>query len=112
MESTRVVRRRDQQEGNILLQRTTGKNVQPGKIKTVSGDVRFTRGRSEGRRVDRDFVAALSMPIRRNTKGGRPEGVILPDGSVPVVHELIAVVLESPAEIVQHRPGDVTGRAA
>jgi hypothetical protein len=33
---------------------------------------------------------------------------MLPDRSIAVVHELISVILESPAKVIQYRPSDMT----
>src|SRR5690348_7012421 len=51
------------------------------------------------------------MPVRRAAKRDRPIGGVLPDRSIAIIHELVAVVLEAPAEVVQHRPGNMTSRA-
>src|ERR1700676_2233091 len=52
------------------------------------------------------------MPDRNDAEGNRPVSWVLPDRGIPVVHELVAVVLELLAEIVEHRPRLMTRRAA
>src|SRR6202035_1077594 len=44
-------------------------------------------------------------------EGDRPIAWILPDRSIAVIHQLIAVVFEFLAEVVEHRPRFVAGRA-
>ena len=50
--------------------------------------------------------------MRNNAEGDRPVRRILPDRSIPIIHQLIAVVLELLAKVVEHRPGFVAGGAA
>ena len=54
------------------------------------------------------FPAARSEVMRRVIGQYR----ILPDRGVPVVHELVAVVFEFLAKVIQHGPGLMTGRTA
>jgi len=62
--------------------------------------------------VNLDLADAYAMPDRRDAEHHRPVPRILPDRGIAIVHELIAVVLELLAEVVQHRPRLVAGRAA
>src|SRR5580698_6231123 len=52
------------------------------------------------------------MPDWRYAEGYRPVPGVLPDGSIAVIHELVAVVFELLAEVIQHRPGLMAGRTA
>src|SRR5260370_37123496 len=81
--------------------------VQPAYVKT--------RGRDPGDSrplVDRNLAGAHPMPDRDDAERNRPIAGVLPDRSIPVVHELVAVVFEFLAKIIQHRPGLMTGGAA
>ena len=61
--------------------------------------------------VDPHFVGADAMPERNDAEGDRPVPGILPNGSIAVVHELVAVVLEFLAEEIEHGPTFMTGGA-
>ena len=60
--------------------------------------------------IDRDFIDALAAPERGNTQSDRPVRSVLPDRGIPIVHELVAIVFEVLAEVIQHGPGFMTGR--
>ena len=62
--------------------------------------------------IDKHFVAAIAVPLRNNAEGDRPVRRILPDRSIPIVHQLVAVVLKLLAKVVEHRPSFVAGGAA
>src|SRR5579864_2629409 len=81
--------------------------VQPAQVKTRGG-----HPSDPCPLVDRDLPCTYAVPDWRNTERYWPVPRILPDRGIPVVHELVAVVLELLAKIVQHRPGLMTGRAA
>ena len=51
------------------------------------------------------------MPIGRHPHCYRPVGGALPNGRVAIVHELVSVVAEDLAEVVQLGPCRVTSRA-
>ena len=57
------------------------------------------------------FVAAFAVPVGRNTKGDGPVGGVLPDWRIPIIHQLVAVVLELLPEVIEHRPSFMASRA-
>src|ERR1700704_490723 len=63
-----------------------------------------------GRVCNVGAVYALAMPVRSDTKGDWPVRRLLKNGSVAVVHHLVAVVLECLAKVIQFGPSLVTGR--
>src|SRR5580704_11639442 len=58
---------------------------------------------------NRDQVGADAMPDRSHTESDGPISRILPDWSITIVHELVAVVFKFLAEEIQHRPTFMTG---
>src|SRR5579862_9696287 len=52
------------------------------------------------------------MPVWSDAERDRPIGWVLPDRRVAIVHELIPVIFELLAEIIQHRPCFMAGGAA
>src|ERR1700686_1927175 len=103
--------RREDIEGNILFQRAAGVEVETAEIETRRGDplldlAAFSAG------VDGNFAGAYPMPDRQDTERYRPVSGILPDRSIALVHELVAVVFELLAEVIQHGPTFMTGRTA
>src|SRR5579872_3578642 len=63
-------------------------------------------------RIDRNFSGAHAVPDRNDTERDRPVSRILPDGGIAVIHQLVAVVFELLAKVIEHRPGFVTGGTA
>src|SRR6185437_8286609 len=102
-----LIRRKHEQEGKILVECAARKQIKAPNVKTVRGDPLLPAGL-----IDGYLVGALAVPARRNSYGHRPITVVLPDRSVPIIHQLVAVVLELLAEVVEHRPGFMTGRTA
>src|ERR1700676_2326613 len=102
---------REHIEGNILLQSAAGMEVETAEIETRRGDplldlAAFSAG------VDGNFAGADPMPDRKDTERYRPVSGILPDRSIALVHELVAVVFEFLAKVIQHGPTFMTGRTA
>ena len=85
-----------------------GKDIEAANVKTVGGDLLLS-GRGL---VDGHLVGAFAVPLGRDAHGDRPVAVVLPDRSIPIIHQLVAVVLELLAKVVEHRPGFVAGGAA
>ena len=104
VESSRLVRGRNQQERDVLLQRAASQNVQSAKIESCGRQAGLAAGGIGGY-----FVDALAAPERRHAQRDRPVPRVLPDGSVFVVHQLVAVVFEFLAEVIEHGPGFVAG---
>ena len=63
---------------------------------------------SATRFVNRDSVRTLTMPVRSDSQRDGPVGRILPYRRIAVVHQLVAVVLESLAKDIELRPRFVT----
>src|ERR1700680_2012327 len=74
----------------------------------MSREPNFARANS-GSGVNLHLVGAFSVPVRNDAKGNWPIGRVLPDRSVPVVHQLVAVVFELLSKVVQHRQSLVAG---
>src|ERR1700730_4981679 len=91
----------------ILLQRAARMEVQPADI-----EARGCNPGDSGALVNRHFTRAYPVPDRSNAERDRPIPGILPNRSVTVVHELVPVIFEFLAKIVQHGPGFMTRRAA
>src|SRR5260370_28498007 len=92
---------REDIEGNVLLQRAASVEVETAEIETRRGDPLLDLAAAT---VYDLFAFAYPMPARKDTKRHRPVSRILPDRSIAIVHELIAVVFEFLAEVIQHRP--------
>src|SRR5260370_14487370 len=106
-----IIRRWKHIEREVLFQRAAGVEVETAYIKAGSGNPGDRRIGS-GSGVNQDLASAHPVPNRQDAEGDRPVSGILPDRGVAVVHELIAVVFEFLAEVVEHGPGLVAGRAA
>src|SRR6185312_12260023 len=102
-----LIRRKHEQEGKILVECAARKQIKAPNVKTVRGDPLLPAGL-----IDGYLVGALAVPARRDSYGHRPIAVVLPDRSVPIIHQLVAVVLELLAEIIEHRPGFMAGGTA
>src|SRR3984893_10491072 len=94
-------------EGNILFQSAAGVEIETAEIETRRGDPLFDLAAAA---VDDLFAFADPMPDRKDTEGDWPVRWILPDRSIALVHELVAVVFELLAEVIQHGPTFMTGR--
>ncbi len=108
MKRTELVGGGNEQEGNIFLEGTAAEDVQSAVTETGVGDLLLPGWALIGC----DPVHALAAPEGRKAECDGPVPIVLPDGSVAIVHELIAVVFELLAEVIQHRPTFMTGRTA
>src|SRR6266849_11176377 len=108
MEGPGFVRRGHQQERKVFLNRAACQYVEPADVKAARGDLLLT---GYGL-VNRHFVRAFPVPARRYTEGDGPVSVVLPDGRIPVIHQLVAVVFELLPEVIEHGPSLMTGRTA
>src|SRR5712691_6810582 len=104
MESAGLVSRGDKEEGDVLLERAAGQDVQAAQSEAGSGNLLFHRC-IKGGVVDCDFVSAFPAPEGSHAQSDGPVGRVLPDRSVAIIHELVAVVLKLLAKIIQHWPG-------
>src|ERR1700741_2626873 len=84
-----------------------GAEVEAGTCNSLNGG---SRNRPPGVGVNRNFAGTDPMPDRRDAEGDRPVTRILPDRRIAIVHQLIAVVFEFLAEVVEHWPRLVAGR--
>src|ERR1700722_16420943 len=108
-----IIRRGQQLERDVLVEGAGGPEVHAGKVEAVlldfSGDQRRA-GSSTRNRVNGKVVGAFAVPVRRDAEGDREVGGVLPDGRVALVAKLVAVIAKDDAEIVELRPGGVTGK--
>src|SRR5579864_9185086 len=83
--------------------------IEPGSCNSLNG---CSGNCPPGVGVNRNFAGADSMPDRRDAEGDRPVTRILPDRRIAIVHQLITVVFEFLAEVVEHWPRLVAGGTA
>src|SRR5437763_2440225 len=107
MEGSRVVCGRNKKEGNVLVQRARRQDIHAGEVESLC---RNSQHSSYGL-IDRKGTVALTMPIRSDAKRYRPVRRLLKYRGITVIAQLIAVIFEHLAEVVQLGPGFVTGRA-
>ena len=93
------------------MQRPDEQQVHSGQIESVLRDRSLdgAAGWIAADGVDRLMRRAFQMPLGRGSDGGRPIGRGLPDGSVSVVTELVAVIAEFLPEAIELGPCGVTG---
>src|SRR5438876_850700 len=94
-------------EGDVVGQGTAGENVDACKIKPRSIDSLFTAWSG----IHGSAPGALKMPVRRDSHCHRPKLRPQPDGSILLVPQLIALVLEFLTEAVQLGPSFMAGGA-
>src|SRR6266403_1866174 len=111
VECSHIVRGRHQKEADVFCQCACGEDVHAGKIETMCGELALCgeSGRGIG---DVSAVDAFAVPIGSDTKGDRPVRRLLKNGSVAVVHHLVAVIFEGLPKIVELGPRFMTSRAA
>src|SRR5215467_16124766 len=105
---------RKNKKGDVIGQRSSRPHVQAREVKARGCDVRLhepARGNT-GSMVDRHITVILAVPLRGDSKGDGEITYVLPNRSIPLVHYLIAIVLEDLAEIIQLWPSLVTRGAA
>jgi hypothetical protein len=67
---------------------------------------------SGGVRINLNLASAHTVPDGRDAEDYRPISGVLPDRSIAIIHELVAVVFELLSKVVQHRPRLMASRAA
>src|SRR5258708_14056948 len=58
-----------------------------------------------GSGIHQDLAGAHSVPDRQDAESNRPVPRVLPDRSIAIIHELVAVILELLSKVIPHRPG-------
>src|SRR4029077_3555939 len=99
------------QEREVLFQGGAAQNVEGAEGESVRGDLRFACIRTGGS-VDGNPVGAIALKTRGYSEGDWPVRRVLPDRRIPIGHQLVASVCETPAQVVQNCPCNVTGRAS
>src|ERR1700687_771175 len=113
VESAGIVRGWQYIEGNVLRERAGGMEIEASPIEPVSSNLSLSLRWRDCRWVgiDRDAIGAFTMPDGRDAEGKRPIRSILEDGSVALIHHLVAVVFEVLAKWTELGPGFMTGGA-
>src|SRR5262249_7103648 len=98
---------------NVLVQRSRRPQVQTGKVEARGRDIRFREVARDDAwsLVEGHTIGILPVPLRGDADTDGEITQVLPDGSITVVHQLVAIVFEDLAEIIQLGPGFVTGGA-
>src|SRR5579863_1143143 len=116
VEGGSVVRRRENVEREVLLQSPAGVKVEAAKIEAGRGnacDRVICAGKSTTRvGIHENLAGAHAVPDRCDTEGHRPVAGILPDRSIAIIHQLVAVVFELLAKVVEHGPRLMASRTA
>src|SRR6266403_2484991 len=105
VEGPEFIRRWNEQETDVLGQGPTRQYVQAGIVKTRRLHI------CNRAIVQRHMIGGFHMPIRGGSKGNRPVGCLLENGSFAVVPQLVSIVLELLPERAQLRPCFVARRA-
>src|SRR4029077_12454472 len=79
------------------------------KIEPVIGDRLLSCDTGRGSRVHRHLGLALQVPLWRHPERDRPVPIVLVDGRIAVVAQLVPVVPELLPKHIQDRPPDVAG---
>src|SRR4029077_20742045 len=103
-----LIRRQNEQKGNILIERPARKQIQSAHVEAVRRDSLLTGWGL----IHCDLVRAFTMPARCDAYGHGPISIVLPDRGVAVVHQLVTAVFELLSTIIEHWPSLVTGRTA
>src|SRR4029077_5433224 len=96
-------------ERNVLVESPRGPGVGPRKIEPVIGDRLLSCDTGRGSRVHRHLGLALQVPLWRHPERDRPVPIVLVDGRIAVVAQLVPVVPELLPKHIQDRPPDVAG---
>src|ERR1700693_1773710 len=105
-----VVQSRLQREGDILVQGAGGPDVEALDVESRSCDLRLglSVGGIAGSHVNRNAIAGFPIPCRHRAECNRKVRSLLIDGGVAAGHQLVAIILERLAKIVELGPSLVT----